>query len=264
MPPLLSDNEEGSGSDVGAPAPAKKKTSREKESVAYRDADPEDDDDIVAPPKINGKAAVEEDEEPEEEEEEEEELEEEEYVVEKILSHMMDKKGEPLFEVKWEGYDNPKDRTWEPEDNLRENASVVLEEYFERIGGREKLFEDTAKALKSKKRGRPSVGTPSSGGGGKRAKKNSDQTSTPADTPPPASAVIAKWKPPAGSWEDHIASLDACEDEDTGRLMVYLTWKNGQKTQHETSVIYARCPQKMLQFYERHIRIVKSKDVDSV
>ncbi|KAK3363895.1 hypothetical protein B0T25DRAFT_55183 [Lasiosphaeria hispida] len=39
--------------------------------------------------------------------------------------------------------------------------------------------------------------------------------------------------------------------------MVYLTWKNSHKTRHETSVIYPRCPQKMLPFYERHVRIFK-------
>lgn len=60
------------------------------------------------------------------------------YVVEKIMSHMIDKKvrrrsfgvigdgwgangskqGVPLYEVKWEGYDKKSDRTWEPEENL--------------------------------------------------------------------------------------------------------------------------------------------------
>ena len=61
----------------------------------------------------------------------------------------------------------------------------------------------------------------------------------------PATVRAAAWKPPAGSWEDEIEQLDACEDEDTGKLMVYLTWKNGHKTQHETKVIYRRCPQKV-------------------
>jgi chromobox protein 1 len=91
--------------------------------------------------------------------------------------------------------------------------------------------------LKSKKRGRPSSGTSSST---KRSKKNGD-----VDSDAPLPVRNAPWKPPAGSWEDHIAQLDACEDEESGKLMVYLTWKNGHKTQHETSVIYQRCPQKV-------------------
>src|ERR1700761_3447823 len=103
----------------------------------------------------------------------------------------------------------------------RENASEALEEYFESIGGREKLFEDTKKALATKKRGRQSTGTSSST---KRARTN---TTHPADSTPPASArAAAPWKPPPGNWDDEIANLDACQDEEQKQLVVYLTWKN--------------------------------------
>lgn len=123
----------------------------------------------------------------------------------------------------------------------RENASGVLSEYLESIGGRRALFEQTALALKTKKRGRPSQGTPSSSG--KRSRRNGDHA-TDSDTPP-ASVKAVEWKPPAGSWEDHIANIDACEDEITHKLMVYLTWKNGHKTVHDTKTVYQRCPQKV-------------------
>lgn len=122
----------------------------------------------------------------------------------------------------------------------RDNASVILEEYFEAVGGRDKIFQEMKNGLKGKKRGRSSTNTPTMGN--KRSRKNGDH---PKDTSPPATAKRAAWKPPAGSWEEDIASLDACEDEEKGKLMVYLTWKNGHRTQHETSVIYKRCPQKV-------------------
>jgi hypothetical protein len=122
-----------------------------------------------------------------------------------------------------------------------ENASEALNEYLESIGGREALIRETEQALKTKKRGRPSSSsTPQPGS--KRSKRNGDH---PADSEPPLSARAATWKPPPGSWEDHIAQLDACEDEESGKLMVYLTWKNGHKTCHETGVIYQRAPQKV-------------------
>ena len=65
-----------------------------------------------------------------------------------------------------------------------------------------------------------------------------------------------------------------------GKLMVFLNWKNGQKTKHTTEVIYKKCPQKvcclitwamearrlwvadrmqMLKFYEQHVRIIKQE-----
>ncbi|KAH7021612.1 uncharacterized protein B0I36DRAFT_252854, partial [Microdochium trichocladiopsis] len=63
------------------------------------------------------------------------------------------------------------------------------------------------------------------------------------DSSLPASIKVCK--PPAGSWEDEVESFNPCHDEDCGSLVVYLTWKNGQKTQHETKVIYQCCPQKV-------------------
>jgi chromobox protein 1 len=99
-------------------------------------------------------------------------------------------------------------------------------------------MEEAQTALKTKKRGRPSMGTPVNG------TKRRRNGSHPASTTPPASSTRA-WKPPAGSWEDHVESIDACHDENTGKLIVYLTWKDGQKTQHDTKVIYQRCPQKV-------------------
>ncbi|OIW25001.1 chromo domain-like protein [Coniochaeta ligniaria NRRL 30616] len=179
----------------------------------------------------------------------------EEYVVEKILSHRWDNAiGQLKFEVKWEGYEKKSDRTWEPEENLLETS--VLDEYYANFGGKEKILQEVQTGLKNKKRGRPQSDTPTSSN--KRSRKNGDH---PGNTSPPATAKAVAWKPPAGSWEDQITELDACEDEESGKLMVYLTWKDGHKTQHETSVIYKRCPQKMLQFYERHVRIIK-KDPD--
>lgn len=118
--------------------------------------------------------------------------------------------------------------------------TTVLEEYYAAHGGKEKILEEVQAGLKSKKRGRPGSSTPTATN--KRSRKNGDH---PGDTTPPATAKQVAWKPPAGSWEDEIDELDACEDEESGKLMVYLTWKDGHKTQHETSVIYKRCPQKV-------------------
>ncbi|KAK4134979.1 hypothetical protein BT67DRAFT_441412 [Trichocladium antarcticum] len=252
MPPAISDNEEASDVDLNQRSTSKK-SGRGRNSAPYQIETPEDDD-LVSPEANDEDAADDGDAASDADEDMDEEV----YVVEKIMSHMVDKTGQALYEVKWEGYDKKADRTWEPEENLTANASEALNEYFLSIGGREKLLEDTTNALKGKKRSRPSTSsTPQASG--KRSRRNGDH---PADSEPPLSAKAAVWKPPPGSWEDHVAHLDACEDEESGKLMVYLTWKNGHKTQHETNVIYQRCPQKMLQFYERHVRIIK-RDADS-
>ncbi|EGY14426.1 heterochromatin protein one [Verticillium dahliae VdLs.17] len=141
--------------------------------------------------------------------------------------------------------------------NLRlarsEGAPEIIAEYYKSVGSRAMILEESRKGKETKKRGRPASSTPASSS--KRARKSRDH---PSDSTPPASATANTWKPPSGSWEDDVTTIDACEDEETGKLIVYLNWKNGQKTKHTTDVIYKRCPQKMLQFYERHIRIIKT------
>ncbi|KAK4232593.1 hypothetical protein QBC38DRAFT_463215 [Podospora fimiseda] len=241
MPPAVSDDE-GSDHDQRSSA---RKPPREKKAPLYNDDDDDMDDDANL-----GNGAVDDEEEEEEEGEGSEDGDEEVFTVERICDHMMGEDGEPLFKIKWEGYDSASDLTWEPEENLT-NAKDLLNEYLKTIGGRDKLFEATKNALKTKKRARQS-NTPQTNT--KRSRRENGHSSGPNT---PASVEAVQWRPPAGSWENDIADLDACEDEDTGRLMVYLTWKNGKKTQHETPVIYQRCPQKMLQFYERHVRIIK-------
>ncbi|KAF4441201.1 chromatin-associated swi6 [Fusarium acutatum] len=158
------------------------------------------------------------------------------------------------FQVKWEGYEAKKDLTWEPEENLRESAQEILDAYFEKFGGREKLFEEHETASKTKKRRRATTnGTPSTTSTTKRSRREH-----PANSATPATAK--NWSPPAGSWEEDIETIDACEDEGSGKLIVYLIWKNGRKTKHDTDVIYKKCPQKMLRFYERHVKIIRDEN----
>lgn len=122
---------------------------------------------------------------------------------------------------------------------IRESASLILSAYLSKHGGREELIEKTKSAIKGKKRGRASVGA---SGGGKRARKGAeDENGHPLDSPAPVNA----WKPPAGSWEDEIETLEACQDEQTGELIIYATWVGGNKTKHTTEQIYKNCPQKV-------------------
>ncbi|ATY59608.1 chromo domain-containing [Cordyceps militaris] len=259
MPPAISDDESSDvdahlpvaswrDDDDGDARPARRAASAAKtESVDIDDE--EDEDEEVAKPAAaeNG----------DEEDEDDEDGEEDVFIVEAIKKHMIDEDGSLKFHVKWEGYDKKADMTWEPEDNLEESANEVLEEYFKKIGGRDSIFQQTATAVSGKKRGRKASAAASGATADPTPTKRSRKSNGthPAAGAPPATAK--PWSAPAGSWEDEIESIDACHDEGSGNLMVYLVWKNGKKTKHTTTVIYAKCPQKMLQFYERHIKVVK-------
>lgn len=60
------------------------------------------------------------------------------YEVEKILGKKFNKKGKPIYLVKWKGY-GPSENTWEPLENL-ETVQDLVDEY-------EKTHKDTKKAI---------------------------------------------------------------------------------------------------------------------
>jgi len=263
MPPAISDDEQSDTSDVIA-IPLKEKRAKSR-SAEYRDDVLETKNEEEDIPEIKGdlnggtakSIAKSDEDENDEDADEDEDLEPDEFVVEKILDHQVAEDGTVNFRVKWEGYEKKADQTWEPEDSLKEGASEILEEYLRKLGGREALFEEKSKAKATKKRGRPSGSSATPPATTKKSKRNGH----PAESTPPASAKEAKskaWTLPSGSWEEEVESIDACEDEESGSLIIYLNWRNGQKTKHSKDVVYKRCPQKMLQFYERHIRIIKA------
>ncbi|PHH58784.1 hypothetical protein CDD81_4583 [Ophiocordyceps australis] len=248
MPPALSDDE-ASDLELQHGRSSNQSSSSDEDEVMH-DAVPTSSKKGARKQKVEQVRQVEDEE--DEDEDDGDDLDEDEFIVETIKKHMVDVDGTLKFLVKWEGWDKKTDMTWEPEENLKESASEILEAYLESIGGRDMIFEETEKAVRSKKRGRASAGaTPASA---KRSRKNG---SHPSEMTP--SATSKKWSPPAGSWEDEIETIDACEAEGNGKLVVYLIWKNGRKTRHDTSVIYKKCPQKMLQFYERHVKIIRDE-----
>lgn len=119
------------------------------------------------------------------------------------------------------------------------NASEILDDYVAKIGGRESLF---GKSSKGKKRGRQSMSAVTPTASTKRARKSGEH---PADRETP-SVVEKAFKPPAGSWEDDVVDVEMYRNGE-GELIVCLTWKAGQKTQHPAQQTYMRCPQKVCQ-----------------
>ncbi|CAK7267055.1 hypothetical protein SEPCBS119000_002343 [Sporothrix epigloea] len=124
------------------------------------------------------------------------------------------------------------------------NASEILSEYIAKVGGRAKLLEEPSKG---RKRGRPSTGAtrkPAS----KRTRKSASHTVS-RKSPERVQQVFI---PPSGSWEDSVTDVEMYRGDDND-LRVFLTWKNGSKTQHAAREAYTRCPQKILEFYESRI-----------
>ncbi|KAH7110474.1 hypothetical protein EDB81DRAFT_894757 [Dactylonectria macrodidyma] len=204
--------------------------------------------DRVEPPKGDATDGSDDD-----EDEVDDELEDEFFIVKTIKKHYVDGDGALKFLVQWEGYESKKDWTWEPEGNLKVSGEEILNEYFNKIGGRHKIFKESDKAVQTRKRRRATNSTTNT-----TAKRLQGNEAYLADKTSPA--TVKNWSPPSGSWEDEIETIDACEDGGNGKLVVFLIWKNGEKTKHVTKTIYKKCPQKMLQFYERHVKIIGNEN----
>ncbi|RAL67311.1 hypothetical protein DID88_008074 [Monilinia fructigena] len=165
---------------------------------------------------------------------------EDEFVVEKILKHAIDEEGVLRFQVKEFG------------NCPRYSQTHILKVLVVRIDLWIYINEKKAEAAEAadkkqgKKRGRPSAaGTPQTNG--KKSRKNGH----PSSSTPPASLEPFQFKPPSGSWEDDVVTIEAMEGPNA-EVIVYLTWKGGYKSQHPLH--------QMLSFYERHFFFKKTEE----
>ncbi|KAL3479935.1 chromo domain-containing protein [Aspergillus californicus] len=184
---------------------------------------------------------------------EEGEDEEDVYVVEKIVGHSFKSDGTLLFNVKWQGYDDPKDQTVEPEVNL-DGAQDVLEEYFRALGGR----PEKPQPKKRKSTGRPPKSTPKNQPEPKKRRK-SGRRDTEAEAIEEKESVVPDWVPKSKSWENEVKMIHTIVREGEG-LVVFLHWNNDKKSKVSIETCYEKCPRHMLKFYEQHLVF---KDLES-
>ncbi|KAK4901581.1 hypothetical protein LTR27_001353 [Elasticomyces elasticus] len=220
-------------------------------------------DDIDIPDAIPAKAAkMVADAEPEAEAEEEDDEEgEDEYRVEKILSHDFDKKGNVIYQIKWLGYENDEDLTWEPIENL-DGAKEILRLYHKKIGG--------PPQPKSTKKGKGKRGasdafaadSPAPTSSKKKGRKSNGAAATESEEPAPKTREL-----PVGSWDDHVLRVTSIIEEvapvkgtgkgtkETKELIGLLEWKDKEvsKTSHKMKVLRQKVPQRLLDYYELHL-----------
>ncbi|PCD21418.1 hypothetical protein AU210_016381 [Fusarium oxysporum f. sp. radicis-cucumerinum] len=168
------------------------------------------------------------------------------FEVEKILKHEKRKDGKVWFLVKWRDYSH-KDNTWEPKEHFRGTGKDILAEYYNAIDGKHRIFKESHREAKTKKR-LPKADSTSGTAGKRRQTKRSKQCGTDGTWP----MTAEEWSSLSELCE--VRTIDGC-DKDAGRLIFYVTWKNGKKTKHGTKTIYERCPQMILRYYEKHARI---------
>ncbi|WVW85331.1 hypothetical protein I302_107369 [Kwoniella bestiolae CBS 10118] len=197
------------------------------------------------------------------EEEEEEEEEEGEYEVEAVVDHRQKKgnqAGKYEYLVSWKGY-GPEHNTWEPEEHVAHAADIVSRYWATKP-------KTVAAPKETKKRGRPSAGgssTPvpasqkaksarTTNGTGKRRTEGGDDDDEEQPEFEISHVDSTEKYEDVPDWEDTVNSVDTIERGSKNDLVIYLTMVGGEKVAVPTDLAYRRCPQKVLQFYEKHLK----------
>ncbi|KAI8328681.1 hypothetical protein EDC96DRAFT_69520 [Choanephora cucurbitarum] len=76
-------------------------------------------------------------------------------------------------------------------------------------------------------------------------------------SPSPTRDQIFRYTNSVKDWESHVASISYMERSKVPGFIVYVDWKNGYKSVHHSTEVYAKCPQKMIEFFENHIQFTQ-------
>merc|ERR1712106_1060288 len=158
----------------------------------------------------------------------------EEYEVEKILERRV-RKGKTEYLIKWKGYDNEEDNTWEPQENLDCEDKVVE---FERV---RKENESKASAKGEKRKSEvPKKDEPK-----EKKKKEKDDNK------------------PRGFARGLTAERIIGATNDPGELFFLIKWKGSDEADlvpaKEANV---KIPQIVIKFYEERLNWYDTKDGD--
>jgi len=146
------------------------------------------------------------------------------------------RKGEKVeYLVKWRGYDDPDDNTWEPKENL-EGAEEKIKKFETDLENKNKKEEAKAKGMKRK----------------------SNAKESPA--PPAAKAAKAEEKPRGFSRGLSAEKIIGATNE-PGELFFLIKWKDSD----EADLVAAKeanvkIPQVVIKFYEDRLNWSDSKD----
>ncbi|ORX79111.1 chromo-domain-containing protein [Basidiobolus meristosporus CBS 931.73] len=204
----------------------------EEENMEMAEEDTEKAEEVAEEDMEEAEEVVEEEEEAieensEEEEEEEEEAKAEVYVVEKVVNHRK-RKGKTQYLLKWKGYPE-EENTWEDEENLF--CHELIEKYLKSKETPKKTRTPKSKVRSNKRR---------------RTESSDEESVAPQEQ--------SADEEDSEDWESLVKEVETVERDESDQLKVYLIWNNGKRTVHDAEDANKRCPQKVIAFYEAHLR----------
>jgi chromobox protein 1 len=176
---------------------------------------------------------------------------EQEYEVEKILDRRT-RKGKVEYLIKWKGYDDEEDNTWEPQENLDCEDKIVE---FERVRNKNE-------AAASKDDGDKESGSSKSKGEKRKGDGAGTTTSSKKDEPKEKKKKEEDSKP-RGFARGLNAERIIGGTNDPGELFFLIKWKGSDEADlvpaKEANV---KIPQVVIKFYEERLNWYDTKDED--
>jgi len=182
---------------------------------------------------------------------------EEEYVVEKILEKRI-VKGKIEYYLKWQGFENPADNTWEPEENL--GCPELIAE-FERVL-EEKEKKKKAEKEKAQQKRRPG---PASAMAASSERKENKRESSTVDAASSAKKAKPTAKESARGATSKVAEVSGFDrnllpekiigaTDSSGELMFLMKWKDTDEADLVPSrQANVKCPHIVIAFYEERL-----------
>jgi len=168
----------------------------------------------------------------------------EEYEVEKILERRV-RKGKTEYLIKWKGYDNEEDNTWEPQENLDCEDKIVDFEKQRKDKEAKEAADKEAKAAGSKGEKRKSEAAGKKEEPKEKKKKEKDDNK------------------PRGFARGLTAERIIGATNDPGELFFLIKWKGSDEADlvpaKEANV---KIPQIVIKFYEERLNWYDTKDGD--
>lgn len=181
--------------------------------------------------------------------------------------------------VKWKGYEDDSDRTWEEEEGLmyvyglvlirfqlcaltnkhhRDGARDIVTAYYKKIGGRPQKPEEKPTPGKPGRK-RKSIGTPKAAAakqspkatGAKRQRRQTTedkQQKQETQERSPVEEDVVEWLPKSKNWDKDVKEVQTITkgDENNG-LMACIEFNNGHTTKLSLQASYQKCPMKVSQ-----------------
>lgn len=65
----------------------------------------------------------------------------------------------------------------------------------------------------------------------------------------------SRWQPKGKNWETDIKEIQTVERDEHGDLYILMIFKNGKKSRVKNGLVRQKCPQRLLDFYEKHLSV---------